>query len=92
VLPLSAAGPEQRDHFAAERRQIVRLAASNEIAVDNDLAVGPFRPGVLEVCLQRRSRSHCAAAHGIRLDQRPGTVADRGDRLASVDKATNKGD
>ena len=40
--------------------------------------------GVAQVGLQARPRGDVAAAHDVGLDQRPGRVADRGDRLAGL--------
>jgi hypothetical protein len=38
------------DNLLAESRNIVRLAAGDEVSVDDDLLVDPVRAGVLEVC------------------------------------------
>ena len=42
------------DDLLAERRNVVRLAAGDDVAVENHLLVNPVRPGILEIGFQRR--------------------------------------
>jgi hypothetical protein len=90
ALPLPHRGPEKRNRLAAERGTVVGIAAGDEWAFDDHLAIDPLRAGVLEVGFQRRLGSNRPAAHGIGFDQRPRAVADRGDRLACADNGADK--
>jgi len=45
---------EQLDHLLVEGRDVVRLAARDEVVVDDDLLVDPLAAGVADVGLERR--------------------------------------
>src|SRR4051812_41644858 len=86
ALPLVPALGELLDRLAAEGLQIVGLAARDQAAVDVDLLVHPFAAGVADVGLQAGPRRERATAYDVRLDERPGAVADRRDRLAALEE------
>jgi hypothetical protein len=86
-----AALGELLDQLGVEGRQVVRLAAGDQTLVDH-LPVDPFGTGVPEVGADRRPRGHGAAAHHVGLDQQPGSVADRADRLAGFEEGVGEGD
>src|SRR5260370_38120617 len=75
------------DHLLVEGWYVVRLAAGYQAAVDNYFFVDPPGAGIVKIGLQGRPRSNCAAAHDICLDQRPWCMTDRGDGLATIEKA-----
>ena len=52
VLYLLTPPTEALDHGAVERWDVVRLAARHQIAVDHDLFIHPFRPGIPEIGLE----------------------------------------
>src|SRR4051812_8030288 len=79
VLVLALA--ELLDRLRAEGRDVVGLAAGDEALVHVDLLVDPGAARVAHVGLQRRPRRDRAALDDAGLDQDPGPVADRGDRL-----------
>ena len=78
---------EEREQGVVERRQVVGLAARDEVAVDDDLLVDPVGAGVAQVGLQARPRRHPPAPHDVGLDQRPGRVADGRHRLVRSTKS-----
>src|SRR5581483_4230948 len=73
---------EDPEHLAVEGRDVVRLAARDEVAVDHDLLVDPVAAGVPDVRLEGRPRGDSLAPHNPRLDEHPGAVADDRHRLA----------
>jgi amino acid efflux transporter len=75
-----------------EGREVVGVAARDEVAVLHDLLVDPLRSGVAQVGLQARPARDRAAAHDVGLDERPRGVADRGHRLATGDEVADEGD
>jgi len=46
---LAACAAEQHDHLAIERRNIVGLAAGDEVAIDDGLLIDPLRTGIMQV-------------------------------------------
>src|SRR5471032_1005726 len=64
-----------------EGRDIVRLAAGDQLAVDHHLFVAPLRAGVAQIGLQTGPAGHALALGHAGVDQRPRAVADRRDRL-----------
>src|SRR5687768_4326844 len=83
---------ELLDRLRAERREITGLAARDEALIHVDFLVDPFTARILDVGLQARPRRHRAAAYDVRLDQRPGTVADRGDGLRLLEELPHERD
>ena len=69
--------------FFVEGRDVVRLAAGDDALVGDHLLVDPGAAGVADVGPQARPGGQGAAAHDVGLDQHPGCVADRRDRLAA---------
>src|SRR5690606_472931 len=65
---------EDLDDLAVEARDVGRLAAGDEVPVDDDLLVDPVRAGVTQVALQRRPGRDPTPPQGPGLDQRPGPV------------------
>jgi hypothetical protein len=72
------------DHLAIEGGDVVRLAAGHEPLIDDDFFIDPICAGILEVGLNRMVRRYLAALDEAGVDQRPGAVADCGDRLAGL--------
>src|SRR5471032_3409768 len=64
-----------------EGRDIVRLAAGDQLTVDHHLLIAPLRAGVAQVDLQTGPAGHALALGHAGVDQRPRAVADRRDRL-----------
>src|SRR4051794_26519238 len=83
---------EDPQHLAVEGRDVVRLPARDEVAVDDDLLVHPLAAGVADVRLERRPRGDALAAHGPGLDEYPGAVADDRHRLPGVVEPAHEGD
>jgi amino acid efflux transporter len=75
-----------------EGRQVVGVAARDEVAVLHDLLVDPLRAGVAQVGLEAGPARHGAATHDVGLDEGPGRVADRRDRLAAGDEVAHERD
>jgi hypothetical protein len=80
-----------RGQRAGERRDVVGVAAGDQVVVDDDLLVLPGRTRVAQVGLQARPRGDRAVAHDVGLDERPGRVADRGNRLAGLHELAHEG-
>src|SRR3546814_123894 len=76
----------------AERLQVVRPAAGDHAAVDDDLLVHPVGPGILHVGPDRGVGGRPKAADDIGFDQHPGAVADRRQRLAALEEVTHETD
>src|SRR5258706_11291973 len=70
------------DHLAVEGRKVVRLAAADEVAVADDLAVLPVGAGIAHFILQRRPRGDAAAVHQSGGNEQPAAMADHRDRFA----------
>ena len=83
---------QRLEQGGAEGREVVGVAAGDEVAVLDDLLVDPLRAGVAQVGLQARPARDGAAAHDVGLDEGPRRVADRGDRLAAGDEVTDERD
>src|SRR5476649_1530251 len=64
-----------------EGRDIVGLAAGDQLTVDHHLLIAPLRAGVAQVDLQTGPAGHALALGHTGIDQRPRAVADRRDRL-----------
>jgi hypothetical protein len=54
-----------------EGRDVVRLPARNDVAVDDDVLISPFATGVADVRLEGRPRSDTLAADDSGLDEHP---------------------
>src|ERR1700733_4010954 len=72
------------DDLLAEYCEVVRLAAGDEVSVQNNLFIDPVSTGVLEVGLERGPGGDFLAAHDSGFDQCPWSVADGRDRLAGI--------
>jgi hypothetical protein len=87
---------EAVDDLAAERLEVVRLAAADEdvraVLADHDLLVLPVGTGVAQVGLHAGPGGHRASADDVGLDEGPRRVADRRDRLARVEERLREGD
>ena len=83
---------ELLDHLRAEGVEVIRLTARNETTIDVDLLVHPVTTRVADVRLDAWPRRQRPPADDIRLDQRPGTVADCGDRLALLEEVPHERD
>src|SRR5689334_4845971 len=86
AITLVLAFADLLDELAAERRDVVGLAARDDAAVDHHLLVDPARAGVLEIGLERRPRGDLQALDRAGFDERPRSVADHADRLARIDE------
>jgi len=87
---LVAFASEQVDHFPIESRDVVGLAARHKALIDDDLLIHPLRSCISKVGPQGRPRRQAPPASGSRFDNRPGPVADRGDRLPASKNAPTK--
>ncbi|SDP10689.1 amino acid exporter, AAE family [Pedococcus dokdonensis] len=83
---------QRLEERAVERREVVGVAAGDEVAVLDDLLVDPLGPGVAQVGLQARPARDGAALQHVGLDQRPRGVADGRDRLAAGHEVADEGD
>ena len=83
---------EGLEQGGAEGREVVGVAARDEVAVLDDLLVDPFRTGVAQVGPEAGPARDGAAAHHVGLDERPRCVADRGHRLAAGDEVADERD
>src|SRR5918994_2884935 len=77
-------------HLGAEGGEVVRLAARDEAVVHHDLLVDPVASRVADVGLDARPGSDLAVAQDVRLDQGPGAMADRGDRLLRLEEGAHE--
>src|SRR5215213_8024251 len=74
-----------------ESRDIVGLAAGDQVAVDHGGLVDPLTAGIANVGLQAWPGGEPLAPHNASLDQRPRRVADGRDRLAGGDEVPDEG-
>src|SRR5688572_22551710 len=80
------------DHLSRERRQVRRLPRRYDAAIDDDLFIHPLGPGIQKIGFYRRVRRHSDATNDASLHERPGAVADHGDRLAVVEELSHQPD
>jgi amino acid efflux transporter len=83
---------QRLEEGGVEGRQVVGVAARDEVAVLDDLLVDPLRAGVAQVGLEAGPAGDGAAAHDVGLDESPGRVADRGHRLATRHEVADERD
>lgn len=83
---------DRLEQGGGEGREVVGVAAGDEVAVLDDLLVDPLRAGVAQVGLEARPARDGAATHDVGLDERPRRVADRGDRLSTGDEVPDERD
>jgi amino acid efflux transporter len=83
---------QRLEEGGVEGRQVVGVAARDEVAVLDDLLVDPLRAGVAQVGLEAGPAGDGAAAHDAGLDEGPGRVADRGHRLAARHEVADERD
>jgi len=87
----SAASRRQRFHHRlAEGRNVIGLAAGDQVAVHHHFRVAPARAGIGQVLLQRRPRGDLVSLRQPAVDQQPGAVADRRHRLAGTGHAADE--
>src|ERR1700686_347982 len=72
---------KELDQLGTKSRQIFWLPTREELLIDLYLLVHPCPTGIPDVSLQARPRRYRAPAQRIGLDQKPGSVANRGHRL-----------
>ena len=78
----SASGGKRFYHRLAESRNVIRLAAGDDVAVDHHLGIAPCRTRVRQILLQGRPGGQLAAIGQAAVDQQPRAMADRRDGLA----------
>lgn len=83
---------DRLEQGGGEGREVVGVAAGDEVAVLDDLLVDPLGAGVAQVGLEARPARDGAAAHDVGLDESPGCVADRGNRLPAGDEVPDERD
>ena len=83
---------DRLEQGGVEGREVVGVAAGDEVAVLDDLLVDPLGAGVAQVGLEARPARDGAAAHDVGLDESPGCVADRGNRLPAGDEVPDERD
>src|SRR5580658_4796767 len=84
-------GGEQLCDRLVKGGNILRVAARNEISVYNRLLVDPGAARILNVSLKRRPRRQRSAFDCAGLNQRPGSVANRGHGFLGVEKRFYEG-
>src|SRR5213082_2796256 len=82
---------ELLDGRLAERVEVGGFAACDEALLDDDLLVDPRAAGVADIGAQAWPRRHRPAPDHVRLDQYPGSMADRGDGFAGVEERLHEG-
>src|SRR5690606_22230939 len=70
------------DQLVVKRRDIVRLAAADPVAIDDHFFIHPVTTGIADIVLQRRPAGHGAPFDQSGRHQYPAAVADHEDRLA----------
>src|ERR1700720_4651417 len=75
---------KQLDQLLAKSRQIIGLSTCEELLIDLYLLVHPCPTGIPDVSLQAGPRCYCPPAQRIGLDQKPGSMANRGHRLVQL--------
>src|SRR4051794_3857152 len=83
---------EQLEHLPIERRNVLRLAARHQPLLGDHFLIDPGGARVREIGFEGWPRRHLAAAYGACIDERPGAVADGGDRLGRIEKSAHEGD
>src|SRR4051812_21127583 len=78
-LARALGGRELVPEGIVESRNVVRLAAGDELAINDHLLVGPIGAGVAQVVLQRGPARELEAFRDTGVDERPRPVADGGD-------------
>ena len=73
---------ERLDQGLGERRDIVRIAAGDDIAIDHHFFVSYPATGIGEIAAQARPACHSLPVDDVSFDEHPGCMADRGDGLA----------
>src|SRR5690349_18831785 len=82
ATPREGPGSAQRvEQGLGDGRDVVGVAAGDEVAVDDDLLVDPLAAAVADVGLQARPAGEALALDPVGLDEGPGCVADGGDGL-----------
>jgi DNA ligase D len=81
---------EQLDHRAVKSRNIIRLAAGDQITVDDCFLIDDIRSGVLQIGSDRRPRGHASASHLLGLDNCSRPVTDRRHRFACVEECPHE--
>ena len=72
------------DQLVGEGGDVVRVAAGDQVLVHRDRLIHDLAARVLKVRAHAGPAGDGAALHDVGLDQQPGRVADRGDRLARL--------
>ena len=80
------------DHGLVESRNVIGFTAGDQIAVNDTFLVNPVRAGVAQIRFKRGPRCHTLTLGDARIDQGPGTVADRRDRFAGITKGFDERD
>src|ERR1700722_6655185 len=75
---------ELLDDGGAERREIGRRPAGDQIPIDDYLLVDDVTAGLSKVGADARVRSHRSPRHHVRLHEGPRPMADGGDWLAGI--------
>lgn len=75
---------------AIKCRDILRLPASHQAAINHHLLINPMGTRVLEVCLQRRPGCEFTLVNNTCFNERPGGVTDGGNGLNSRKERLDK--
>src|SRR5699024_6814467 len=81
---------ELLDDLAAERRQVVGLAAGDDAVVGHHLLVHHLGAGVAQVGAHAGPGGHAAPTHHVGFDHYPRAVADHAHRLAAAHEITHE--
>ena len=83
-LPAAGSAPaKELDELPVEGRNVIRLAAGDEVLIHDHLFIHRFGPGIVQVRLERGPGREPMTLCGAGLDHGPGPMADRADRLAA---------
>src|ERR1039458_2159797 len=75
-ISMTKTGVEKFHHRRAERREVARRAAGNQIAVHHDRFVDPDAAGVFQIVLDAGRAGNVPAFQNFRRNRNPTTLAD----------------
>src|ERR1035437_4058072 len=89
-ISMTKTGVEKFHHRRAERREVARRAAGNQIAVHHDRFVDPNAAGVFQIVLDAKRTGDAPAFENFGGDWNPTAVTDERDELALLKKFTRE--
>src|SRR5450756_507483 len=85
-ISMTKTGVEKFHHRRAERREVARRAAGNQVAVHDDRLVHPDAAGVFQIVLDAKRTGDAPAFENFCGNRNPAAVADEGDEFALLEK------